>query len=248
MRLQLNIPRPDKEETDMRRLAFRTLIASAALVAMTAPFAGGASGPASWIFSSASACSNPGCTVITSTTGVIDTYVSPITITAASNTFDERATTGQVSSITLGGTVGFTVLDPRGNNEGWVASLTSTGFASSLFPLLPIPAGDITVAGTPLVNMVCYGPYGCGTGVGIGSSVGSALDPFVGVPVAAECPAEAIGEGQYAVVVPLSVTVTGLPAEKLGSYPASWFGNFGITVQEGLPETGPTSPYPGYGC
>jgi hypothetical protein len=232
---------------DMRRLAFRTLIASAALVAMTAPFAGGASGPASWIFSSASACSNPGCIVITSTTGVIDTYVSPITITAASNTFDERATTAQASSITLGGTVGFTVLDPRGNNEGWVASLTSTGFSSSLFPLLPIPASDITVSGVPTVLETCYGPYDCGAGVGV-DSTGVGLDPFVGVPVAAECPAEAIGEGQYAVVVPLSVTVTGLPAEKLGSYPASWFANFGISVDESPAQVGPTSPYPGYGC
>ena len=225
----------------MRRLAVRALIASAALVAMTAPFTGG-----SFFSNSASACSNPDCVVTTTTGGAIDTFVSPITITASSSTFAERATTAQTAAFSLTGTLGFTVLDPRGNNEGWVASVTSSGFSSSLFPLLPIGPGNIVVSGTPMNLLTCYGPYGCGMGVGIASSVGSNLGSPV--PVAAECPAESIGEGQYAVVVPLTVNVSGLQAEKLGSYPASWFATFGISVDESPVQFGAGSPYAGYGC
>lgn len=216
----------------MHRHVFRTLIAAAALTALAVPVFGATH--------TASACSNPRCTTTTTISGVIDTYVSPISLSLASATIAERATSAQASSITLAGTVDFTVLDARGNNQGWIAYLTANGFSSSLFPLLPIAGSDVTVSGAPSVVLVCYGPYACGPGVSITptANLGSPQ------PVAAECPIESIGEGSYAVSVPISVSVTGLTAEKLGSYPASWFGSFTASVVEGQD----LSVFPPLGC
>jgi len=207
----------------MHRHAFRTLILAATLTALAVPAFSAAQ--------SAAACSNPGCTTTTTITGVIDTYVSPISLSLASATIAERATTAQAASVSLDGNVSFTVLDARGNNEGWIASLQANGFSSSLFPLLPIAGSSLMVTGTPGVVLTCYGPYGCGPGVGIAPAALSNLG--TAQPVAAECPIESIGEGSYAVSVPVNVTVTGLTAEKLGSYPASWFGSFTASVMEG---------------
>jgi hypothetical protein len=221
-----------KEVLEMHRHAFRTLIVAAALTALVVP-----------VFSathSASACSNPGCTTTTTISGVIDTYVSPISLSQASATISERATTAQTPVVSLSGTVYFTVLDARGNNEGWIAYLLANGFSSSLFPLLPIPGSDVTVTATPGNLLTCYGPYSCGRGVGILPSSNLGLNPAV----AAECPIEAIGEGSYAISVPINVTVTGLTAEKLGSYPASWFGSFTASVIEGQDP----SVFPPLGC
>jgi len=206
----------------MHRHAFRTLILAGALTLFVPVFS------ATHI---ASACSNPGCTTTTTISGVIDTYVSPISLSLASASIAERATTAQASSVSLAGSVSFTVLDARGNNEGWIASLVANGFSSSLFPLLPIAGSSLTVTATPTVVLTCYGPYGCGPGVGIAPAAMSNLG--TAQPVAAECPIESIGEGSYAVSVPVNVTVTGLTAEKLGSYPASWFGSFTASVMEG---------------
>jgi hypothetical protein len=190
----------------------------------------------------AMACSNAGCVTTVTSPSQIDTYVSPISVTAVTSTFTERATTSQVPSVSIPGSLGFTVMDARGNNQGFVASVTSSAFTSSLFPLLPISNTAILVSAVPIVTSVCYGPYNCGAGEGLGTSVGASLgsDP----PVAIECPVASMGEGQYAVTVPLSLTVTGLTAEKLGSYPASYAGSFTVSVAEGQP----LSTYAGYGC
>jgi len=215
----------------MHQHAFRTLILAGALALCVPAFS------ATHI---ASACSNPDCTTTTTISGVIDTYVSPISLSLASATIDERATSAQAAAITLAGDVDFTVLDARGNNQGWIAYLQANGFSSSLFPLLPIGGDSVTVSGTPENDLTCYGPYACGPGVPIvpAFSLGTPQ------PVAAECPIESIGEGSYAISVPISVSVTGLTAEKLGSYPASWFGSFTASVVEGQDP----SVFPPLGC
>jgi len=190
----------------------------------------------------AMACSNPGCVTTKTSPGQIDTYVSPISVTTVTSTFLERATTSQVAAITIPGSLGFTVMDARGNNQGFVASVTSSAFSSSLFPLLPISNTAILVSAAPSVIATCYGPYACGAGVGVASSIGASLgtDPTVAV----ECPVASIGEGQYAVTVPLTLSVTGLTAEKFGSYPASYEGTFTVSVAEGQP----LSTFTSYGC
>lgn len=219
----------------MRKIfRIRALVLACAITAMSVPLFN-ASNPAS-------ACSNPGCVVTATTSGQIETYVSPISVTAVTTTFAERATTSQVSSVTIPGSLSFTVLDARGNNEGFVSSVTSTNFTSSLFPLLPISNTAILITAPPTVSSICYGPGKCSLGIGLASSVGANMgtDPAVAV----ECPLESIGEGQYAVTVPLSLTVTGLTAEKLGSYPASYFGSFTVSVAEGQQ----LSSFATYGC
>jgi hypothetical protein len=190
----------------------------------------------------AMACSNAGCVTTVTSPSQIDTYVSPISVTAVTSTFTERATTAQVATVSIPGSLGFTVMDARGNNQGFVASVTSSAFTSTLFPLLPISNTAILVSAVPAVTAVCYGPYNCGSGQGLSSSLGTSLgsDPAVAV----ECPVASMGEGQYAVTVPLNLTVTGLTAEKLGSYPASYAGTFTVSVAEGQP----LSTYASYGC
>lgn len=190
----------------------------------------------------AAACSNPGCVITVTSPGQIDTYVSPISVSAVTSTFAERATTSQVPSLTIPGTLGFTVMDLRGNNQGFIASVTSSSFTSSLFPLLPISNTAVLVAGTPSVTLTCYGPYSCAPGQGVASSAGSTLDKDPAVAV--ECPIASIGEGQYAVSVPLKIGVDGLTAEKLGSYPASYYGTFTVSIAEGQP----LATFSGYGC
>lgn len=204
----------------MFRSLFRAVVVSGALVALSVPALNAAQ---------VSACSNPGCTTTTTISGVIDTYVSPIQLSQASATIAERATTAQVATVSLAGNVAFTVLDARGNNQGFVAMLQANGFSSSLFPLLPIPGSAVTVTALPAVVLTAYGPMASGPGLGVLPTAN------LGTPqtVAVECPIEAIGEGSYAISVPINVTVTGLTAEKLGSYPASWFGSFTASVVEG---------------
>ena len=227
----------------MRQHFLRTLIVLAALVALgLSPFRATIPHAAACSNEGTAGATNGGCTISVPISSVIDTYVSPISVSSATATMAERATSAQVHSLTLAGSLDFTVLDARGNNQGFVASVSSGGFTSSLFPLLPIAGGALTVSGTPDVMLTCYGPYGCGQGVGLRGSAGGSL----GAPlaVAAECPAESIGEGQYAVSVPLTLSLSGLQAEKFGSYPATWFGTFSVSVTEGQD----VNSFASYGC
>lgn len=217
----------------MRRLLLRMIVLVGTLLAVLGPTISGI-GPAGALISTTSACSNPGCITTTTITSTLDSYVSPITVSATTATFAERATTAQVTSFSLTGALGFTVLDARGNDQGFVASVSSPGFTSSLFPLLPLTGSSLKVSGMPVVTMTCFGPFACGSGVGLAPAPGSNLAP-PGTAVAAECPLQSMGEGAYAVSVPLSLTATGLAAEKLGSYPASWLGSFTVSIMEGQP-------------
>lgn len=209
----------------MRRHALRSLVLIAALAALSVP-----------VFSAtqnASACSNPGCTITVPIGGVpIDTYYSPISITASSASFNEYPLAGQPMSVTLPGSLSLSVADWRGNNQGFDVSLSSTGFASSL-STTTIPASDISVTSvtSTLTGCLGVGTPGCSSIMTTPAAVGSTLD--TSPVVAAACPAEAIGFGMYDVGVGLSLNLSGTAAEIFGSAPASWYGSFSVTVNEG---------------
>jgi hypothetical protein len=213
----------------------RVLALAGTLVALSAPFVQHSA-------QEVAACSNPGCVVTATTPAQIDSYVSPLSVTSVTATFTERATSAQTQAVTIPGTFSFTVLDGRGNNQGFVAAVTASPFTSSLFPLLPISNTAILVSAPPTVVNVCYGPASCGMPMAIGASVGK--DMSTNPSVAAECPSGSMGEGQYAVTVPISVGVSGLTAEELGSYPASYSGTFTVSVTEGQP----LATFSTYGC
>jgi hypothetical protein len=231
---------------DIRRLARRALILAAALVTLAVPVFHVTRTPGFSVIPTASACSNVSCVITATNSAQIETFVSPITVTSPAFEFPvERATSAQVMGpLSLTGTVGFTVYDLRGNNQGWVASLTTSGFTNSLFPLSAIPASAFTVRGTPSVTTTCLGPMACGKGLGVASTTDLSTVPNVAV----ECPLEAIGEGVYAVTVPLNLTIPngppGFTAEKVASYPGSWLGTFTVGVMEGQP----LSSFTAFGC
>jgi hypothetical protein len=221
----------------MRRHLVKSVALAGALVTLTIP--------AFNMVHGVSACSNPGCTTTTVIAGTIETFVSPITVTAAVATFQERATSAQTTTIVLTGSVGFTVGDFRGNNQGWIATLTSNGFRSSLISPT-ITAANISVAPPgPTVTLTCFTLQSlvCAPGRGVAASIGATLDTSPAVAV--ECPFESIGFGSYAVFVPIRVNITGLTAELFGSLPVSWLGSFTVSVTEGQD---PTTFAAAFGC
>src|SRR5438045_3900629 len=128
------------------RYTFRTLILAGALVALSVP-----------VFSvthSASACSTPSCSTKSTGNGTIDTYFSPLEVGAPTIVCNEVLLNGEhhngiyFSSCSLN----FATLDPRGNNTGFLVSVSSEGFSSGLAydsatgTLVNIPAGDLAFA------------------------------------------------------------------------------------------------------
>src|SRR5919199_3973514 len=126
------------------RYAFRTLILAGALVALSVP-----------VFSvthSVSACSNPNCSTSSTASGTIDTYFSPLEVSTPTIVCDEVQLSGEHNNYFSGCDLTFTTLDPRGNNQGFVVSVASGGFSSSLAfdsatgAVVNIPAGDLACA------------------------------------------------------------------------------------------------------
>ncbi len=183
----------------------------------------------------ASACSVPGCSSSSSSTGGLDSFVSPIAISSPNSLMIERSTTAQVSGIiALAGNVGFTVTDPRGNNDGFVTQLTSDGYSSSMVSST-VPASNIVVSGLPSVTLTCFTKESlqCAPGLGNKASVGATLD--TNPVVAVECPRQSIGFGAYAISVPVSVSVTGMTAEIFGSMPLHMDTTYTASFTEGQP-------------
>lgn len=209
----------------MRRHTFRALVLAGALAALSVP-----------VFSAtqnASACSNPGCSITVPIGGVpIDTYFSPISITASSATFAEYQLTGEQTSLTLPGSLSVSVADLRGNNQGWDLSVSSTGFSSSLSSV-SIPGSDLSVTGvtSTLTSCVGVGATGCSTIQTVTSGMSATLD--MNPIVAVACPAEAVGLGYYDIGVNMNLNLSGQAAEVFTFAPASWYGNFSVTVNEG---------------
>src|ERR671930_2028839 len=123
------------------RYALRTLILAGALVALSVP-----------VFSvthSASACSLNGCTISVTGSGTIDSYFSPLEVGTPTIVCDEVQLSGEHNNYFSGCDLTFSTLDPRGNNEGFVVSVSSGGFSSSLAfdsatgKFVNIPAGAL---------------------------------------------------------------------------------------------------------
>ncbi|HZS88014.1 MAG TPA: hypothetical protein VFE42_11050 [Chloroflexota bacterium] len=222
----------------MRRNAFRALVVAGAVMALSLPVL---TAP-----NSASACSNAGCSVTITGTSTWDTFISPITATIGTAVFNEVQTAKELplnSTVTVSGSVGFTVFDLRGNNQGFVAYLSCTGastgapcMTSSLAPAnntAQIGASQFSLGGASTVQTILF--FGDSVGLGVPIASSGTLD--VMQPVAGECPREEIGQGIYNVTTPLVLTLSGLQVEYL-TLPVSWFGNFDLTIVEG---TGPGS-------
>jgi len=225
-----------EEKKDMHRTLVRWVILASALVvlvvpAVNAPFPiAGLPGP-----SAASACSNPGCVITGTVTGAIDTYYSPITLSVTSLVIAEHPLAGQpTGALTLPGTLSLSINDRRGNNQGFVVSVSSGGFATRLSSTT-IPGSAVAVNGVNATTAAC---------LGVGSMLCSSIIPLVGaygktlenpVAVAAECPTANIGMGLYNVGVNLNVGLNGTTAEVFGFAPASWYGTFNVMVDESAP-------------
>ena len=228
----------------MRRHTLRALLVAGALVAFAVPVVSGAG--------SAAACSNAGCSITITGGSTFDTYISPLTATIGTSVFNEVATGPELppgSTVVIPGSLGFTVYDLRGNNQGWVAYLSCTGatsgapcMTSSLAPDgngAQIGASQFTVGGPATVQTIPFFGQSFGPGVGL-DATGGTLDMMQAV--AGECPVEGIGQGIYNVSMPLNLTLTGLQVEYL-TLPVSWTGNFDLTIIEGpasggVPATG----------
>jgi hypothetical protein len=219
----------------MRRNAFRALVVAGAVMALSIPVL---TAP-----NSAAACSNAGCSVTITGSSTWDVFISPLTATIGTAVFNEVQTATELplnSTVVIPGSLGFTVYDLRGNNQGFVAYLSCTGAASglpcmtsSLSPIgngAQIAASQFAIGGSGVaVQTIPFFGDGVGAGVAI-NSTGGTLDMMQ--PVAGECPAEVIGQGIYNVTVPLNLTLSGLQVEFL-TLPVSWTGNFDLTIVEG---------------
>ena len=218
------------------RYAFRTLILVGALVALSVPV--------SSVIHSASACSNPGCTTKRTGNGTIDTYFSPLEVGTPIIVCKELRLNGEhhndnyYSSCYLT----FTTLDPRGNNQGFVVSVSSGGFSSSLAfdsatgKFVNIPAGALTFVQADAVLTHCYGIFfglACENVKAVTGNYGRTLSSS-SLPVLVACPANASGKGQWANHVRLNLTVPDAGVGLIfGEDALSWTGNFTVTLSEG---------------
>ena len=217
------------------RYAFRTLILAGALVALSVP-----------VFSvthSASACSTKGCTTSATGSGTIDSYFSPLEVDTPTIICDEVQLSGEHNNYFSGCDLTFHTLDPRGNNDGFVVSVSSDGFSNSLAfdsatgQHVKIPAGDLTFAEADAVLTNCFGVFpgvACEYVKAVTGNVGRTLSSSTSLPVLVGCPIEAIGKGRWANHVRFNLTVPDSGVGLIfGADALSWTGNFTVTLSEG---------------
>lgn len=235
-----------RKRLEMRSKFIRALAVAGALTALSIPVVNAGQ---------ASACST-GATCSTSNNGggTLDSYVSPLSVSSPTSNI-ERATTAQVpGTITLNGTVGFTVEDPRGNDQGFAVALSSTDYNSSLFNFKPaVAASAVNVTGPAAVVMTCFtNPLeglACAAAHGYYDPAAQAETMDANPIVAVQCPTQSIGFGAYAVNVPISAKVTGTAAELFGSLPVSLDATYMATVYEGgLANPGRPFSFVNLGC
>ncbi len=213
----------------MRSKFIRALAVAGALTALSIPVVNAGQ---------ASAFSNPGGSTSSSGGGTLDSYVSPLSVSRPTSDL-ERATTAQVTgTITLNGTVGFTVEDPRGNDQGFAVALSSTDYNSSLFNFQPaVAASAVSVTGASTVTPTCFTNasegLACAAAHGYYDPAAQAETLDMNPIVAVQCPTQSIGFGAYAIQVPISAKVTGTAAELFGSLPVSLDSTYTATVYEG---------------
>ena len=228
------------------RYTFRTLILAGALVALSVP-----------VFSvthNASACSNPGCSTSSTGNATIDSYFSPLEVDTPTIVCDEVQLSGEHNNYFSGCDLTFGTLDPRGNNEGFLVSVSSGGFSNSLAhdsvtrTSVNIPAGDLTFAKAETVLTHCYGLTpgpACEDVKAISGNYGRTLSSSSSLPVLVACPADETGKGRWANHVRLNLTVPDTGVGLIfGEDALSWTGNFTVTLSEG-----PGIDFSGsYGC
>jgi hypothetical protein len=231
----------------MRRLALRALILAAALTTLAVPVFRMSGTPGSSVISTASACSVPGCVFTSTVTGAFNTFFSPITITVSSVTMQEFHLHGeQTTGVSLPGTLTLSVNDLRGNNEGFVVSVSSGGFSCTVPNFCTgtaIAASDLSVSSVTASLASCIGM--CAAITGLSSAVGKTLD--MPVAVAAQCPAELIGLGLYNISVGYTASLSASEAEAFTFFPASYSGTFSLSVDESaatVSSVAPTCPPP----
>jgi hypothetical protein len=226
---------PDKEETYMRRHPFRALILAAALATLAVPVFN--------LAPMASACSTATCSSSGGSTGLVDSYFSQLTVGTPTTVCGEVMLTGEHNyAFTCDLTFG--ISDLRGNNEGFVASVSSGGFTNSLawdsvtgMPVT-IPPGDITNSGvistTPISCVGTLPGVSCETEYPLLGTVGAPLSASSPLPIIVGCPTQEEGEGTYSNAVALDVLVpAGTPeGEVFAKHALSWTGTFTVTVTE----------------
>jgi hypothetical protein len=218
----------------MRRHALRALVLAGALTALAVP--------AFSMTASANTCpGSPGCTG--SSTGVIDTYFSPPVVTVSTAVFSETTNAGEVTYM-VPGSIAVTVNDLTNNNQGFVLSLASTNWTTSLSSTF-IPAGDLTLNGPATVDTTsCVYTVGggCGPVTPVSDTVGAPLTP-PGAPFVVQCPTEEEGSGLYSIRQPLLLTIPVDSPEDIlfGNHDISWYGTFIVSLTQGI-------DFSAYGC
>jgi len=215
-----------------RHLAILVAILVLAIPTLTAPMP-------------ATACSNPGCSTSSSGTTLLESFFSPLSVSVNSTVCNEFALSGQ-RDITVPCFVTYTLHDPRGNNEGFLVLVATSGFTNSLAvdtvtgaPVV-IPPSDISLTSSNATLTNCFGLRApittCEIPRPITTSVGMVIPGTPpGLPILVGCPTQEVGEGVYAGTITSTVHLPlGTPEnEVFGKYPLSWSGTFTITVQEG---------------
>ena len=229
------------------RNVFRMLILAGALVALSVP-----------VFSvthSASACSLTNCTTSVKGSGTIDTYFSPLEVDAPTIVCDEVRLNGEHhdGNYYSGCNLTFTTLDPRGNNEGFLVSVSSNGFWSNLAydsvtgKRVNIPARDLSFTEADATLTHCYGltpSVACELVGPLTGYYGRSLSSTP-LPVLVACPSDTTGKGRWANHVRLNLAVPDAGVGLIfGADALSWYGDFTVTLSEG-----PGVDFSGiYGC
>jgi hypothetical protein len=227
------------------RNAFRTLILAGALVALSVP-----------VFSVtqthiASACSNRDCFTQSTGSGTIDSYFSPLEVDPPTIVCDELQLQGEHPYYYGGCDLNFTTLDPRGNNEGFLVSVSSNGFWSNLAydsvtgKRVNIPARDLSFKEADATLTHCYGL----TSTVACEPVGALTDYYgrslssTPLPVLVACPSDTTGKGRWANHVRLDLAVPDAGVGLIfGADALSWYGDFTVTLSEG-PDVNYTGAY-----
>lgn len=242
---------PDKEATDMRRKAFRSLILAGALVALSVPvFSVAPSIPGLGSFlTSVSACSNPGCIITGTITGTVGTFYSPITIQTSPSNEVESQLCGQPgtdtcpSPVVIPGMLSFGVSDNRGQSQGFTVFVGGPGTSFASAPGTPsgvaisVDGSAFTVTGDSASLTSCFGLTGCAPIVPLASAVGMNLSNPVAV--AQQCTnLSDYGNGMYTVGVDYNITLSGQTAENFGLYSGVYDTAIPVSVGEGPANTG----------
>jgi hypothetical protein len=215
----------------MRGKLIRSLALAGALVALTLPVAN-----MMQINNSASACSNPGCVINVPISGGIETYFSPIAVSATAPSTVELALAGE-TNITVTADLNLSATDWRSNNQGFVLTLLAGGASTNASPTT-IPGSDFYAITSTATTVGCYGlnPEYCSGIQAADFGTGQNIGPGGNNVVAAVCRADHfVGNGVYSDSLGFQVRLLkGTPeGEVAAQYGMSWTYNFTFGALEG---------------